>query len=146
MFRELRTSDKFQKQRNLSIWSDLTTPHKRHVHARPQRFGEAGFRFGFVWWDGHFLDSLCQWRYTTSLNRAEDEQREIGCLEVIAAARDVHNETECDHDALLLMQSRRQACAAHDSVSVLKTEAEYIACARTERECVCVQLLGGSAT
>ena len=87
-----------------------------------------------MWRDRHLLDCSWQQRYTTSLNRAEDEQREIGCLTVNAVARDVHNEIECAHEALLLMQSRRQACAAHDSVSALRVKAEHTSCARTERE------------
>ena len=32
---------------------------------------------------------------------AEDEQRENGCLTVIAVVPDVHNETECDHEVRL---------------------------------------------
>ena len=71
------------------------------------------------------LDSFCQRPYATYLDRVEGEQREVGCLKVISVARDVHNETQFEHNVQVLMQSSRQADAAHDSVSTLRTEGDY---------------------
>ena len=78
-FRVLRLSDKFKKQRNMSVFSDLTTQttsHKRGTllagarlnngHTRPQRVRgvEAHCEAsrdceGFLWRDKRLLDSAC---------------------------------------------------------------------------------------
>ena len=77
-----------------------------------------------------FWTASCQRQYTTSLNRAQDEQREIGCPTVIAVARDA---TRMESDA-----SNRRLCGGSDlgtrsGGSRSATEKSWIEILRTTR-------------
>ena len=83
------------------------------------------------------LYSFCQRQHSTSHSKAEGEQIEIRCLMVFAVPQDVHSGTECDHDVLLLMQTRRQAHAAQNSQRVEDRSRLLCMCENRKRVCVC---------